>query len=95
MSNEKIITEKLNREFSPVHFELLNESHRHSNHFHGAGAGDSHFTLVLVSRLFEGLSRVQRQQLIHKTLAGEFAGTLHALSMRLMSPKEWEDQRSK
>jgi BolA family transcriptional regulator, general stress-responsive regulator len=90
VSNEKKIKTKLEKEYLPIHLNLINESHLHRGHGHGHEGNDSHFKLVLVSDIFEGKSRVQRQQLIHKTLAEELAGPVHALAMKLLSPKEWD-----
>lgn len=89
MSNEKNIKTKLESEYRPIHMDLINESHLHRGHAHGHLGEDSHFKLLLVSTVFTGKSRVQRQQLIHKTLAEELAGPLHALTMKLLSPEEW------
>lgn len=97
MSNMTVMREKLMREFSPVHFELVNESHKHRGHHHvhkHGVEGDSHFSLTMVSSVFEGMPRIQRQRLIHATLAQELADSVHALTMKLFSPKEWNERQA-
>jgi acid stress-induced BolA-like protein IbaG/YrbA len=48
-----------------------------------------HFQAVIVSREFEGLNRVQRQQRVNKELKAHFdSGILHALSMQCLTPEE-------
>ncbi|WP_294257933.1 BolA family protein [Propionivibrio sp.] len=53
-----------------------------------------HFEAVIVSAEFAGKSRVQRQQAINALLRSYFdSGTLHALSMKTMTPEEWSALR--
>ena len=48
-----------------------------------------HFQAVIVSREFDGLNRVQRQQRVNKVLKEHFdSGVLHALSMQCLTPEE-------
>jgi acid stress-induced BolA-like protein IbaG/YrbA len=50
-----------------------------------------HFQATIVSREFAGLSRVQRQQRVNAVLRARFdSGELHALSMRTLTPEEWQ-----
>ena len=54
----------------------------------------AHFEAILVSSVFEGLSRIQRQQAVYMALGGRMeSGEIHALSMRTLTPAEWEAQR--
>lgn len=54
-------------------------------------AGDGrHFEALIVSPAFAGLSRVQRQQRVNALLREHFeTETLHALSMRCLTPEEF------
>jgi stress-induced morphogen len=45
--------------------------------------------LVIVTNVFEGLSRVRRHQQINELLADELKGSIHALSMQTLTPNEW------
>lgn len=50
-----------------------------------------HFQALIVSAEFSGLGRVQRQQKINAILRSRFdSGELHALSMRTLTPEEWQ-----
>jgi acid stress-induced BolA-like protein IbaG/YrbA len=50
-----------------------------------------HFEALIVSSEFEGLNRVKRQQRIYAILRERLdSGELHALSMRTLTPAEWE-----
>lgn len=86
MSLADSITRKLHEAFAPVHFELENESHQHGSR----GPGETHFRLVLVSAAFEGVGRVDRQRRVNDLLGDERAAGLHALTMRVMTPVEWD-----
>ncbi|MBY4678736.1 BolA family protein [Marinobacterium arenosum] len=87
MSIENSINTKLNDELLPNYLVIENESHMHSG-----PATESHFRLVVVSEKFSGLRLVQRHQTIYKILADELAGPVHALSMHLYTPQEWQQR---
>ena len=49
-----------------------------------------HFQAVVVSRAFEGRSRVQRHQLVYTVLGERMREEIHALSMKTLTPEEFE-----
>ena len=52
----------------------------------------SHFEALVVASEFEGKRSIARHQLVYKTL-GELVGNeIHALSIRALTPEEWEAQ---
>ena len=51
-----------------------------------------HFEAVIVSEEFAGLSRIQRQQRVNKTLGDRMTGDIHALSMKTFTPQEWQEK---
>jgi BolA protein len=72
----------------PTKIELIDDSEKHRGHGGHNPAGESHFTLLIESPLFEGKSRVERQRMIHSAL-GELVGErVHALSIRATAPGE-------
>jgi len=52
-----------------------------------------HFEALIVARAFEGKSRVQRHQLVYGALGDRMRAEIHALSMRTLTPQEWEAAR--
>ena len=44
----------------------------------------------MVSREFAGRSRVQRHQLVYAARGSRMREEIHALSMRTLTPEEWE-----
>ncbi len=56
--------------------------------------GDGHhFEAIVVARAFEGKSRVQRHQLVYGALGDRMRSEIHALSMRTLTPQEWQAAR--
>ena len=53
-----------------------------------------HFQALVVSTGFEGKSRVQRHQLVYGALGERMREEIHALSMRTLTPAEWQAQGS-
>ena len=52
----------------------------------------SHFTAIVISPLFAGKTRLQKQQLVYDTVKKELLdGTLHALSIKTFTPEEWQE----
>ena len=52
-----------------------------------------HFEALVVARAFEGRSRVQRHQLVYAALGDRMRAEIHALSMRTLTPQEWQAAR--
>ena len=70
---------------NPLHLEVVNESHRHNV----PDNAETHFKVVIVSENFFDLGRLARHQQINKLLAGEWEGSVHALSIHAFTPEEW------
>jgi len=80
------IVEKLTRALSPVHLEVLNESHMHSV----PKNSETHFKVVCVSKEFEGKNLVENHRTVNKLLKEELDSGVHALSLVLRTPAQWE-----
>jgi BolA protein len=92
MSTQKtvkdVITNKLHEAFSPESLEVSDESHLHEGHAGHRPGGETHFRVYIVSRAFQGKSRIERHRLINATLAAELAGRVHALAIKAQAPGE-------
>ena len=88
MKTRDIITNKLREAFSPESLEVTDESHLHEGHAGHRPGGETHFRIYIVSPAFDGKSRLERHRMINATLAGELAGTVHALAIRAHAPGE-------
>lgn len=82
------IRAKLEAALQPTLLQVRDDSARHAGHAGARDGGESHFHVVAVSQRFAGLSRIDRQRLVHGVLAEELAGPVHALSLALKAPGE-------
>ncbi len=83
MSIEQQIMTRLQEEFRPSRLIVENESERHRGHSGWNESGETHFRLVLCSKRFNGLTRIQRHRLVYSSLSPEFMNRIHALRMEL------------
>jgi acid stress-induced BolA-like protein IbaG/YrbA len=51
-----------------------------------------HFFATIVSREFDGKSRVARHQRVYAALGDRMREQIHALSMKTLTPAEWQAQ---
>ena len=77
----------LRRRFSPVRFELRDDSAKHAGHA-GATSGGGHYHLVLVSAEFEGRTRVEQHRMVYEALADLIPDEIHALGLTTRTPSE-------
>jgi BolA protein len=82
------IRDKLTAALSPSLLEIDDESARHAGHAGAREGGESHFHLTVESAAFVGESAVSRQRRVHRLLADELKGPVHALSLTLRAPGE-------
>ncbi len=58
---------------------------------HVAVEGDGHhFEAVIVSERFRGRSRIEQHQLVYSALGERMREEIHALSMRTLTPEQWQ-----
>ncbi len=87
MSLEQQLKQRLET-LAPIHLQVMNESAGHGGYFPGK---ESHFKVVVVSEIFQGLRLVQRHQKIY-ALAAELIqpSQIHALAIHAYAPHEWQ-----
>jgi BolA protein len=82
----------LTQAFAPLVLDVQDDSARHAGHAGAQAGGQSHYTVLLVSAAFQGVSRVARSRAVHAALAAEFGpaeqGGMHALALTLSTPEE-------
>lgn len=72
----------------PTHIEIVNESAAHRGHMGDDGTGETHFRVVIESASFIGVSRIERQRMINRALAGLLPEKIHALAIVARAPGE-------
>ena len=79
---------RLNSALAPTKVELTDDSERHRGHGGYNPAGESHFSLEIVSPAFVGKSRVERQRMVYAALGDLMKERVHALSIKAAAPEE-------
>lgn len=87
MSTEAVIEQKLLAAFSPLHLDVINESHKHNV----PPGSESHFKVIIVAQEFEGERLIKRHRAVNTVLATELAEHIHALALHTYTEKEWHD----
>lgn len=87
-SRESRISEVLKSALMPTHFLIENESHQHAG-----PQSETHYKILIVSSIFVGKSRLDRQRVVNDLLKQEFESGLHALTQKTLTPEEWSLQK--
>ena len=82
------IRAKLTEALAPEALSIEDESAKHKGHSGARPEGETHFRVRIVSPLFEGVSRVERQRLVYAVLAEELRDRVHALALTALTPVE-------
>lgn len=96
MTTQSTIERKLTAAFAPERLSVLDESHLHAGHHHGAsdhhaafdGSGETHFRVRLVAAAFTGMGRVARHRAVNELLSEELKAGVHALAIEPAAPGE-------
>ena len=81
------LTQRLQQGLAPDHLEVIDDSHRHAGHA-GAADGRGHFTVLVVSKRFEGLGTLKRHKLVYEVVGDMMTTDIHALSIQALAPGE-------
>src|SRR5512140_137373 len=80
------IEDKLGEALRPAHLAVIDESAMHNV----PPGSETHFKVLVVSAAFEGLGLVDRHRKVNDSLRDELRSGLHALTIRAITPAEWE-----
>ena len=90
-TRDQRILEKM-KSLKPEQIQLQNDSQKHAGHAQHLGVngltGETHYRLDIVSLLFVGKSRLERQRMVMDLLKDEFVTGLHALEIKAKTPDE-------
>jgi len=91
-SRAQRIKDMLAAAFAPAVLTVQDDSARHAGHAGAQPGGQTHYSVLLVSAVFDGVTRVARARAVHAALEGEFGspdkGGMHALALTLRTPGE-------
>jgi BolA protein len=73
---------------APAVLELADDSAEHAGHT-GAAGGGGHFSLLIVSEQFTGLTRLARHRAVLDRVGDLIPYPVHALAIRAYTPEEF------
>lgn len=73
---------------APLVFDLADDSAEHVGHA-GAARGGGHFSLLIVSEQFAGLTRIARHRTVLARVGDLIPHPVHALAIRAYAPDEF------
>ncbi len=76
---------------APLVVEIHDDSAEHAGHA-GAAAGGGHFSLLVVSEVFSGLSRLARHRAVLARVGDLIPHPVHALAIQAYAPDEFPSQ---
>jgi len=82
------IARRLTLALAPSHLAVIDDSAKHRGHAGHDERGESHFTVEIVSAVFEGQNRVARQRAVNTALAELLRERVHALAIKARAPSE-------
>jgi BolA protein len=86
------IRQRLTAALAPSRLDLIDESALHAGHAGARAEGESHFRMLIVTGMFTGKGRLQRQRMVFAALADLMRTDVHALSITALSPEEAGDR---
>ena len=81
------IRNRLTRDLDPVSLDIRDDSNLHAGHA-GAASGGGHFAVMVVSRLFQDKSQLERHRMVYQAVTDLMPAHIHALSITAVTPDE-------
>lgn len=85
MNVQTIMETKIVQAISFEFLNIENESYHHAVPVHS----ETHFKVILVSDVFEGMALLARHRLVNALLSEELAGPVHALALHTYTVAQW------
>lgn len=85
MSVQDVITSKLTEKFSPVHLEVIDESHKHKGHSGYREGIQTHFRVRIATTQFAGQTRLAQHRQVMEVLKEELDADVHALAIEVLA----------
>ena len=76
------------RDLAPSTLEIHDDSAEHTGHA-GAANGGGHFSVLIVSNMFCGVSRLERHKTVLARVSDLLPHPIHALSIKALAPEEF------
>ena len=87
MNLEPVLRERL-ASLQPESLAVTDDSAAHAGHAGAAPGGNTHWSIAIVSRAFEGKATVARHRMVYAALGDLMNNPIHALQIRALAPEE-------
>ena len=85
---QTIISKKISDKITVDFIKIFDYTMEHENH--ATFEGNFHLSMTLVSPDFEGMSLIERHQLVYKLVDEYMPHEIHALTMKTHTPEEYK-----
>ena len=89
MKRRSKIEEIIKECFEPYYFSVLDVSEEHRGHQSFQENVESHFEIVIVSKIFNNKSKIDRHRMVNQTLKEEYLSDLHSVTIRALTVEEF------
>ncbi|HLF17714.1 MAG TPA: BolA family protein [Candidatus Omnitrophota bacterium] len=89
MNTKEKIEKILLNAFRPQRIHIDDESALHAGHAQAIQSGGGHFSLTIVSEMFNNKRLIERHRMIYDCLKKEMKGGIHALKVKAYTPQEF------
>lgn len=73
---------------APDSLEIVDDSAAHAGHAGAAPGGNTHWSITIVSRAFDGKAKVARHRLVYAALGELMNNPIHAVQIHAFAPGE-------
>ena len=87
MTDTLSMLEHVLSKLEPQHLQIQDDSHLHAGHAGNTGGG--HYTVIIVSEQFNGLSLIKRHRLVFDAVGDLMDNQIHALSIQAKTLTEF------
>ena len=90
--NQLEIETKLKEKFSPIHIDLVDKSHTHTDDKHIETMKDKErlYDLTIIAEAFKPMTLVDRHKAIYKVLDIMNNPGIHGIKIKASTPEEWK-----
>ena len=75
--------------FEPYYFSVLVVSEQHRGHQGFREGTESHFEIVIVSKIFDNKNKIDRHRMVNKILKGDYSKDLHSVTIKALTLEEF------
>jgi BolA protein len=75
--------------FEPYYFSVLDVSEQHRGHQSFREGIESHFEIVIVSKIFDNKNKIDRHRMVNEILKNEYSKDLHSVTIKALTLQEF------